>query len=40
VKQGRRDGALALLQPVFEQFTEGRETADVTAAERLLVTLA
>ena len=31
--------ARALLQPVFEQFTEGRDTADLKAAERLLATL-
>ncbi|CAN5429004.1 winged helix-turn-helix domain-containing protein [soil metagenome] len=36
----RRSGdARALLQPVFDQFTEGRETADLKAAERLLATL-
>jgi predicted ATPase len=28
-----------LLQPVFEQFTEGFETDDLQAAERLLKTL-
>jgi predicted ATPase len=31
--------ARALLQPVFEQFAEGFETADLVAAERLLPTL-
>jgi len=34
--QGRPDDARALLQPVFDQFTEGRETADLQAAEQLL----
>jgi hypothetical protein len=28
-----------LLQPVFEQFTEGSDTADLKAAERLLAAL-
>ena len=37
--QGRREGARALLQPVFEQFVEGSDTADLKAAERLLATL-
>ena len=37
--QGRSDDARALLQPVFDQFTEGRDTADMQAAERLLATL-
>lgn len=37
--QGRPEGARALLQPVFEQFAEGSETADLKAAERLLATL-
>jgi predicted ATPase/DNA-binding winged helix-turn-helix (wHTH) protein len=35
-KQGRSDDARALLQPVFEQFTEGLDTADLKAAEGLL----
>jgi len=34
--QGRADDARALLLPVFEQFTEGEDTADLKAAERLL----
>jgi predicted ATPase/DNA-binding winged helix-turn-helix (wHTH) protein len=38
-RSGRLKEARALLQPVFEQFVEGGETADVKAAERLLVTL-
>jgi predicted ATPase len=38
--QGRGQDARALLQPVFEQFTEGSDTADLKAAERLLATLA
>jgi predicted ATPase/DNA-binding winged helix-turn-helix (wHTH) protein len=38
--QGRSERAHALLQPVFEQFTEDLETTDLKAAERLLSTLA
>jgi predicted ATPase/DNA-binding winged helix-turn-helix (wHTH) protein len=38
--QGRSDEARALLQSAFAQFTEGLETADLKAAERLLATLA
>jgi predicted ATPase/DNA-binding winged helix-turn-helix (wHTH) protein len=37
--QGRSDSARTLLQPVFGQFTEGSDTADLKAAERLLATL-
>jgi hypothetical protein len=37
--QGRSEDARALLLPVFEQFTEGSETADLKAAERLLTTI-
>jgi predicted ATPase/DNA-binding winged helix-turn-helix (wHTH) protein len=37
--QGRTDSARGLLQPVFEQFVEGSDTADLKAAERLLATL-
>ena len=37
--QGRSGEAKALLRPVFAQFTEGSDTADVKAAERLLATL-
>jgi predicted ATPase len=37
--QGRSRDARALLQPVFEQFTEGADTADLKAAARLLATL-
>jgi predicted ATPase len=37
--QGRSDKARELLSPVFAQFTEGFETADLTAAKRLLTTL-
>ena len=36
--QGRRERARALLRPVFDQFVEGYETADLEAAERLLST--
>jgi predicted ATPase len=39
VDQGRSDGARGLLRPVFEQFDEGSDTADLKAAERLLATL-
>jgi len=38
-RQGRSDSARALLQPVFGQFAEGFDTADLKAAERLLATL-
>jgi len=37
--QGRGKDARALLFPVFEQFTEGLDTPDLKAAERLLTTL-
>lgn len=37
--QGRSDDARALLLSVFEQFTEGFDTADLKAAEHLLATL-
>lgn len=37
--QGQRDRALAVLQPIFETFAEGFETADSKAAERLLASL-
>ncbi|PWT87054.1 MAG: transcriptional regulator [Proteobacteria bacterium] len=37
--QGRSDDARALLLPVFAQFTEGADTADLEAAEHLLTTL-
>jgi hypothetical protein len=37
--RGRNESARALLRPVFEQFTEGRETADPRAAQRLLSAL-
>ncbi|WP_346347447.1 transcriptional regulator [Bradyrhizobium sp. dw_411] len=36
--QGRREDARSLLEPLFERF-EGRDTADLKAAERLLATL-
>jgi predicted ATPase/DNA-binding winged helix-turn-helix (wHTH) protein len=39
VDNGRVRDARALLQPVFEQFGEGLDTADVTVAERLLAKL-
>jgi predicted ATPase len=37
--QRRTEPARALLQPVFAQFVEGADTADLKAAERLLATL-
>jgi predicted ATPase len=37
--RGRSETARALLQPVFERFVEGSDTADLKAAERLLVSL-
>jgi tetratricopeptide (TPR) repeat protein len=37
--QGRPDRARALLQPIFEQFTQGSDTPDLKAAERLLARL-
>ena len=37
--RGQAVAARALLQPVFEQFSEGRDTADPKAAERLLSAL-
>jgi predicted ATPase/DNA-binding winged helix-turn-helix (wHTH) protein len=37
--QGRSGSGKALLQPVFEQFFEGLNTADMKAAERLLANL-
>jgi predicted ATPase/DNA-binding winged helix-turn-helix (wHTH) protein len=37
--QGRPETARAVLQPVFEQFVEGLDTADLKVAERLLATL-
>jgi predicted ATPase len=37
--QGQRDRARAILQPIFEQFVEGFDTADLKAAEHLLAML-
>jgi predicted ATPase/DNA-binding winged helix-turn-helix (wHTH) protein len=37
--QGRPESGRAFLQPVFEQFTEGFDTADLKAAERVLASL-
>jgi predicted ATPase len=37
--QERHDRGRMLFQPVFEQFTEGFDTADLQAAERLLEAL-
>jgi hypothetical protein len=36
VEQGRSKAARELLQPTFEQFTEGADTADLKAAHQLL----
>jgi predicted ATPase len=38
-RQARPKSGKALLQPVFDQFVEGLETADLKAAERVLATL-
>ena len=35
-KQGRIDDALGMLEPIFSRFTEGFDTADLSAAKRLL----
>ena len=37
--QGRSADALALLEPVYNRFTEGFETADLKSAKTLLDTL-
>jgi hypothetical protein len=37
--RGREETARALLRPVFDEFVEGLDSADVTAAQRLLATL-
>ena len=37
--QNRRTEGLALLQPVYDRFTEGFDTADLKAAKALLDTL-
>jgi predicted ATPase len=37
--QGRSADALALLQPIYDRFTEGFETADLKTAKALLGTL-
>jgi predicted ATPase/DNA-binding winged helix-turn-helix (wHTH) protein len=39
VRQGRSEGAREVLQPVYERFAEGFDTADLMAANRLLATL-
>jgi predicted ATPase len=38
--RGQSERGRVLLQPVFEQFTEGFDTADLKAAERTLASLA
>jgi len=37
--RGRRESACAVLQPVFDQFVEGSDTADLKSAARVLQTL-
>ena len=37
--QGDPERARTLLQPVFDRFAEGSDTADLKAAQRLLATL-
>jgi predicted ATPase len=37
--QGRPADALAVLQPVYDRFTEGFDTADLKAAEVILADL-
>ena len=39
VNQGHHAHGRSLLQPVFEQFTEGFDTTDLKAAEQLLAAL-
>src|SRR5262249_25472240 len=36
IRQGRPDDASQVLSPVYDRFTEGFETADLKAAERLM----
>ena len=38
-KRGKLEDGRKLLQPILEQFTEGRDTADPQTAERLLAEL-
>jgi predicted ATPase len=40
VRQENRAGAAQVLQPVYDRFTEGFDTADLKAAKALLKTLA
>jgi predicted ATPase len=40
VDRGRPERGLALLRPVYEQFAEGFDTADLKAAKRLLAAAA
>jgi predicted ATPase len=35
-QQGQRADAIACLQPIYDRFTEGFDTADLVAAKRLL----
>jgi hypothetical protein len=37
--QGRREDARALLQPVYDHFDQGLDTADLKSAAHLLATL-
>ncbi len=39
IEQGKPESARALLEPVFKQFQEGFDTADLKSAENLLATL-
>jgi len=36
VRQGRTNQAHELLRPILEQYTEGKDTADVRAARRVI----
>ena len=37
--QGQRERARAVLEPIFDEFVEGLDTADLKAARHLLATL-
>jgi hypothetical protein len=37
--QGQPERARAVLEPIFEEFVEGLDTADLQAAKQLLTTL-
>jgi hypothetical protein len=38
-KQGHSDDAVAVLQPIYDRFTEGFGTADIISAKHLLAEL-